>query len=437
MRRLPLNMRWLVLIVALGMLLAACGTSAPSGTPPTTASGGTAPTAAPAASGDTASGDVITFGAAVSITGKTAKEGEYTRDGYLMFIDTINEQGGIKVGGKTYKTKLIYYDDESKSERTAQLYEKLINEDKVNFLLGPYGSGPTGTAAPIAEKYKLPMVEANGAAESIFSKGYKYTFAVLSPGKNYLRGVIDSVITKDSTVKTVAILGENEPFSKEVAAGAADYAKEKGLDVVYQELYPSGTQDVSALLTNIKGKTPDLLLGAGHLQDTLLIVKQAKDLDVSPKAMGFSVGPSSPEFRANLKENADYIFGATQWTDALKYNGDDPWKTPKAFADAFKTKHPNYTVVPYQVAESTAALVAYQHAIEKAGSLDPQKVRDTLASLDIMTFYGQIKFDERGVNIYKPMAVEQLQPDGKKYTVFPIDVAEKDVLYPMPAWDKR
>lgn len=420
------TLRPLVLLAVLGLLLAACGTPG---------SGSAAPTGA--AGGGGATGDVITFGAAISITGKTAKEGEYTRDGYQMFVDAINEQGGIKVGDKTYKTKLIYYDDESNSDRTAQLYEKLINEDKVNFLLGPYGSGPTGTAAPIAEKYKIPMIEANGAAESIFSKGYKYTFAVLSPGKNYLRGVIDVVLSKDPNVKTVAILGENEPFSKEVAAGAADYAKSKGLQVVYQELYPTGTQDVSALLTNIKGQSPDILLGAGHLQDTLLIVKQAKDLGVSAKAMGFSVGPSSPEFRDNLKSNADYIFGATQWTDALKYNGQDLWKTPRAYADAFKAKYPSYSVIPYQVAESTAALVAYQRAIEQAGTLDRQAVRDAIAKLDMMTFYGQIKFDERGVNIYKPMAVEQLQPDGKKYTVFPSDVAEKEALYPMPAWDKR
>ncbi len=388
-------------------------------------------------SGGAASSDTITFGAAISITGKTAKEGEYTRDGYQFYEDTINQQGGIKVGDKTYKVKVIFYDDESKSERTAQLYEKLINEDKVNFLLGPYGSGPTGTAAPIAEKYKIPMIEANGAAESIFSKGYKYTFAVLSPGKNYLRGVIDAVLSQDPNVKTVAILGENEPFSKEVAGGAADYAKEKGLQVVYQELYPSGTQDVSALLTNIKGQSPDILLGAGHLQDSLLIVKQARDLGVSPKAMGFSVGPSSPEFRDNLKQNADYIFGATQWTESLKYNGDDPWKTPKAFGEAFRAKYPAYKVIPYQVAESTAALVAFQHAFQRAGSLDPQKVRDAIAGLDIMTFYGQIKFDERGVNIYKPMAVEQLQTDGKKYTVFPVDVAEQKIVYPMLAWDQR
>jgi branched-chain amino acid transport system substrate-binding protein len=381
--------------------------------------------------------ETIVFGAAVSLTGKTAKEGEYTRDGYNFFVDKLNEMGGITVGGKKYKVAVKYYDDESKSERTAQLIEKLINEDKVTFILGPYGSAPSGTAAPICEKYKIPMIEANGSAESIFSKGYKYTFAVLSPAKLYLKGVIDLVMARDKAVKTVAVLGENEPFSKEVAAGAADYAKEKGLTVVYQELYPTGTQDVSALLTNIKGKNPDIVLGAGHLQDSLLIVKQAKDLGVSPKAMGFSVGPSSPEFRENLKGNADYVFGATQWTEALKYNGDDPWKTPKAYGDAFRAKNPKYTVIPYQVAESSAAVIAFWRAIEKANSLDPTKVRDAIAALDIMTFYGQVKFDTRGINVYKPMAVEQLQPDGKKYTVFPANVAEKEALYPMVPWDKR
>jgi len=381
--------------------------------------------------------DTIVFGAAISITGKTAKEGEYTRDGYQIAIDKINEIGGIKVSGKTYKVELKYYDDETKPERTAQLIEKLINEDKVNLILGPYGSSPTGTAAPLVERYKIPMVEANGSAESIFSKGYKYTFMILSPAKLYLRGIIDAVRAKDPSIKTVAILGENESFSKEVAGGAAEYAKEKGMDIAYYELYPTNAQDVSALLTAIKGKNPDLILGSGHLQDSLLIAKQAKDLGVSPKAMGFSVGPSSPEFRANLGKSADYIFGATQWTEALRYNGEDAWKTPKAFGDAFRAKHPNYKIVPYQVAESAVAVIAYQKAIEKAGTIEPTRVRDALAALDMMTFYGKIKFDARGVNIYKPMAVEQYQPDGNKYTVWPQDVAEKPPLYPMPAWDKR
>lgn len=382
-------------------------------------------------------GDTILLGAAISLTGKTAKEGEYTHDGYQFYIDTVNAQGGIEVAGRKYRVALKYYDDESKSERTAQLIEKLVNEDKVRFLLGPYGSASTGTAAPIAEKYRIPMVESNGSAESIFSKGYRYTFAVLSPARNYLKGVIDLALARDPALRTVAILGENEPLGIEVGQGAADYAREKGLEVVYQERYPTNTQDVSALLAAIKAKNPHVVLGAGHLQDSLLIVRQSKEVGLSPRAMGFSVGPSSPEFRENLKHDADYVYGGTQWTSALKYEGDDPWKTPAAFTKAFLASHPDYEDVPYQVAESTAALVAYDHAIRKAGSLDPAAVRDALASLDVMTFYGQIRFDSRGINIYKPMVVEQLQPDGRKYTVFPVDVAEKEALYPMPPWDRR
>ncbi len=381
--------------------------------------------------------NTIVFGAAISVTGKTAKEGEYTRDGYQFAIDTLNAMGGVKVGGKSYTVSLKYYDDETKPERSAQLFERLINEDKVDLLLGPYGSSPTGTVAPIAERYRIPMVEANGAAESIFSKGYKYSFAILSPAKLYLRSIVDLVRSVDPTARTLAILGENESFSKEVSAGVAEYAREKGMEVVYDELYPSNTQDLSALLTAIKGKHPDVVLGSGHLQDSLLTVSQSKDLGLSPKAMGFSVGPSSPEFRANLGRGADYVYGAAQWTDALEYHGDDPWKTPKAFSDAFRAKYPAYKTVPYQVAESAAAVIVYQRAIEKAGTVEPTQVRDALAGLDMMTFYGRIKFDSRGVNVYKPMAVEQYQPDGRKYTVWPPDVAEKRPLYPMPAWGAR
>lgn len=379
----------------------------------------------------------IVFGATLSITGKTAKEGEYARDGYLFFIEAINERGGIRVGNKTYKLKLKYYNDESRPERAAQLYEKLINEDNVDFLLGPYGSAPTSMVAPIAEKYKLPMVAGHGSAGSIYAKGYTYIFNIQTPAKNYLRGIIDLVLSQDPRIRNVALLSEDDPFSREVAEGAAAYAQMKGLDVVYNQVYPSDTQDVSALLSAIRSQNVDLLLGAGHLQDALLIVRQAKSLGVSPKALGLSVGPSSPEFRENLRQDADYIFGATQWTSALKYNGSDLWKTPAAFTDAFKTSYPSYTSVPYQAAESTAALIVFQQALEKAGTLDPHKVRDALAGIAITTFFGPIMFDDQGVNSGKPMTVVQLQPDGKIYTVFPIDVAEKAALYPMPPWNRR
>ena len=137
----------------------------------------------------------LVFGAPISLTGSTAKEGGLTRDGYDIWRDTYNKAGGINVGGKHYKIETKYYDDESNAQKSATLAEKLIKEDKVNFLLGPYGTSPTLQVSTVAEKNKIPMIEGNGAAESIFSQGYKYTFGVLSPAQNYLRGVVDMALT--------------------------------------------------------------------------------------------------------------------------------------------------------------------------------------------------------------------------------------------------
>src|SRR5207237_2460910 len=132
----------------------------------------------------------LLFGAPISLTGSTAKEGTLTRDGYDLWRDTYNQAGGINVGGRHYKIETKYYDDESNAQQSATLAEKLIKEDKVNFLLGPYGTSSTLQVSTVAEKNKMPMIEGNGAAESIFSQCYKYTFGVLAPAQNSLRGVV-------------------------------------------------------------------------------------------------------------------------------------------------------------------------------------------------------------------------------------------------------
>lgn len=374
----------------------------------------------------------ITFGVTVPITGERAVEGQYSLDGYLFYVNTINKQGGISVGGKRYRVALKYYDDQSQPRRTAALYRQLILQDKVTFLLGPYSSLLTAAAAPVAERYGIPMVAPHGSAEAIYARGFKNVFSIVSPAKNYLRGIIAVVLARDPTARTLALLGENEIFSREAIAGAAEYAQARGMRVVARLSYPSQPASVLGELQAIKRVHPDLLLAAGHLQDAILITRQARQLCLSPKAMGFSVGPSLPGFRSNLGSEADDIFGATQWTSDLKYQGDDQWGTPRAYARAFRAAYHGYDQVPYQAAESTAALVVFQHALQTAGSLQPAAVRQALSRLDLLTFYGRIKFDNRGINMYKPMAVVQLQPGGKTVTVFPFDVATKPALYPMP-----
>lgn len=376
----------------------------------------------------------IVFGAPVSLTGSTAKEGQQTKNGYDLWVEAVNKNGGIAIGGKRYLVEVKILDDQSSGDISAQLAEKLIKEDKVNFLLGPYGTTPTFNVSRVAEQNGIPMVEANGAAERIFNQGYKYTFGVLSPASNYLRGVIDFAVAQNPKPKTAAILYADDAFSVEVGEATKKRAEEVGLQVVYFEKYKDKETNLTAQVTAVKGKAPDLVLNAGHLQEAVAIIKSAKELGVNPQLFGFSVGPALPDWISTLGNDGNFVVTGSQWSTAVKYNGDDYWKTAQAYADAYKAKYGEEPA--YQAAESTAAGIAFQKALAAAGSLNPDKVRDALAKLDIKTFYGPIKFDSRGANVTKAMVVEQIQA-GKRVTVWPEDVANAKGLWPTPEWGKH
>lgn len=382
-----------------------------------------------------AAGDTITFGAAVAATGRESKEGRLTQEGYDFWKDWVNAHGGMTVAGKKYQVAIKYYDDEDNPQTAARLVEKLINEDHINLILGPYGSSNTFSTAAVVERYKVPMVESNGAASTIFNQGYKYTFGVLAPGKGYLQGVVDMAAHMNPPSKTIAITGANDAFSTEVAQGAADYATAHGIKVVYQTKYPVDTTDVSTIVSAIKAANPDVVLNAGHLTDALLLHKGLKEQNVMAKIYGYSVGPDTPDFRTSLGKDANYVIGAAQWSTTAKYQGAPGFITSSAeYTKEFKAKFGHDP--DYHNAESTAGCLAFMYAIEKAGSTDPQKVRDALANLDVMSFYGRLKFDAQGVNTYKPMVVNQIQ-NGQLVTVWPAAVAVAKPQYPAPVWANR
>jgi branched-chain amino acid transport system substrate-binding protein len=388
-----------------------------------------------APSGARAADDTIVFGAAVAATGRDAREGVLTREGYDFWKDYVNAHGGIKVGAKTYKVEIRYADDETNAQTSAKLVEKFIDQDKVNFILGPYGSATAFATAAVVERKKVPMVEGNGSSEKIFSQGFRYTFAVLSPAKRYLEGIVQLALAQKDKPKTVAVVAANDLFSLEVASGAAAYATSHGLQVVYNNKYPADTTDVSGIVSGIKATNPDIILNGGHLQDALLLQKGFKEQNVLAKAYGYSVGPDTPDFRKALGNDANYVFGGTQWSPTAKYKGAPGFITDsKEYAKAFEAKYGH--VPDYHNAESSAACLAFQYAIQNAGSLDPDKVRDALANLDVLTFYGLLKFDSRGINVYKPMAVNQIQ-NGNLVTVWPLGSANAPVAYPAPDWSKR
>jgi branched-chain amino acid transport system substrate-binding protein len=404
--------RFVPVLAAISLLLAACGTSGASST-----------------------GTPIVFGAAVSLTGAQSKEGALTKQGYDLWLDWINKQGGIVVNNVKHAVQIKYEDDQSTASLSATLVQKLITSEKAQFILGPYGSAATATDAIVAEKNAIPMVEANGAAQSIFSKGYKYTFGVLSPANKYLTGVIDMATTLNPKPTTLALLTANDNFSVEVAKAVEEYAPTKGLQIVFDKQYPAAAPDVSGLVSQAKAKNPDILMNSGHLAEAIAINKAAKQLGLNAKLFAYSVGPSTPDFIKALGPDANYVFDGSQWTPQVKYTPSF-YLSVNDYVKAYQQKFGSTEPPDYHVAESTAACLAFQKAIQNAGSLDAGKVRDALAKLDVMTFFGQVKFDSRGINIYKPMVVEQIQ-NGVHYTVYPPDVANGHPKYPTPSWTSR
>jgi len=392
--------------------------------------------AAAACGGGNSTGQTtIVLGAPLGLTGALTKESILTQQGYNLWLDWINAQGGIVVNGVKHPVTIKYYDDTSNSNQSAVLMQKLITEDKANFLLGPYGSGATATDAAIAEQNQIPMVEANGAAQSIFNQGYKYTFGVLSPANKYLEGVIDMAATLSPKPTTIAMLSADDNFSLEVANAINDYAPTKGMKVVLFKKYKNGATNLTAEVQAAKSFNPDIVMNSGHLTEAIAINKAAKEQKLNAKVFAYSVGPSTPDFITSLGKDANFVYGGSQWTPQVKYTPEF-YLTSAEYVAAYKAKYPGKGDPDYHVAESTAACLALQRAIENANSLDPVKVRDALAALDMTVFFGQVKFDSRGINIYKPMVVEQIQ-NGEHHTVFPATVADAQPMYPTPAWDQR
>ena len=213
----------------------------------------------------------------------------------------------------------------------------------------------------------------------------------------------------------------------------ASFALSKGLKIVYNNRYPADATDVSAVVSAIKATNPDLILNGGHLQDALLLHRAFKEQNVNAKMFAYSVGPDTPDFRKTLGKDADYVFGGTQWSPTAVQGAPGFIGDSKVYAAEVNRKYGH--IPDYHNAESTAACLAFQYAIQKAGSLDPQKVRDALSDLDVVTFYGILKSDTRGLNIWKPMAVNQIQK-GDLLTVWPTGVKNAQPMYPTPPWNK-
>ena len=411
MRRSPV---WIGSLITLGAILSACTQIQAF---------------VPAAS----TGSAINVGAVVSLTGSQSADGQMVKEGYLFCQDWINAKGGVYFRNAGHPLNIQIEDDQSRPSLAANATEKLISTDHLSLLLGPSNDASTAKAIGVAEQHQVPMVSAGASSDAIFNNHYHYLFSVLAPDSTQLHGIIDMALAQTPKPQSIAFLFASDSLSSAIATSGAAYAAAQGLNVVYWTSYPSGVNDLRGQLGAAAAASPDLIIEAGHPADSVRTVQQAQQMNIQPKLLAFSNGPGTFAFTSTLHKAANYSAGATQWVPSAK-NPTSYFLDSFHYALAYTAQ---FGHLPDQhAAGATAACLTLEVAIEQANSALPQWVRDSLGVMDLNTFFGEIKFDDRGANMAKSVYVQQVQA-GRTVLVWPPALASARPRYPDPGWAKR
>jgi branched-chain amino acid transport system substrate-binding protein len=380
-----------------------------------------------------AQAQTITIGFTVSNTGAlNVNSLEQTR-GFELWRDTVNAKGGIKAGGKSYQVKFASYDDESQAKRVQQLYARLILQDKADFLFSPYSSGLTTTASIVTEQYGKVMLTTGAADEKTYRQGNKYLFQMFAPATQYLTTAVDMLKAKDPKA-SIAFVYEDHSFSVAVANPAKAYAQQHGFNVAFSEAYAPNTTDFSAILDKVTASKATVLMGGGHYADGSTLARQLYSRKSSLKMVCILVAPDSPKW-VELGDAAVGTSVPSQWEPHVKVKpqfGPTVEEFNKAYTDKFKAEP------SYESAGGYATGLILQNAIEKAGTLEGEKVAAVLNATDATTLFGKTKFStdpkEHGLQIGHTMVIAQWHKKGgnlSKEVVWPLAVKSADLVYPI------
>jgi branched-chain amino acid transport system substrate-binding protein len=378
----------------------------------------------------------IRIGASLSQTGPYATPAQNQLRGYRLCVKHANEKGGVL--GR--RIELIVEDDQSKPSTAVAIYEKLITQDKVDAILGPYYAPVIEAVADVSEKYRMPMVSPAGATTSIHKKGRRFVFMMFSPGEVYMEGLLDMAAKRG--LKTAALIYEDTIFPKGVAQGTLELAKKRGLSVVLLEAYPPRTTDFSAILTKVRTANPDVLAAGTYFEDAVAITRQLRDVNVNPKMFAVTVGGDFPQFHQTLGRAAEFVYGPAQWEAelvTLRAGGLIPiarqYPGAREFVESYRKEFPG-AELSYHSASGYGGCQVFIEAVRRASSLDSEKVRDAILTMDLNTVFGAFKVDKDGIQIAHKMVMFQWQ-DGKKVIVWPEELAPGKPRFPTPPWSQR
>jgi branched-chain amino acid transport system substrate-binding protein len=377
-----------------------------------------------ALSGPSAAQQSLRIGVSLSITGKQySVQGGYGREGYLLCQKDVNAQGGVL----RRSIEFVIYDDGSDEKTAARNYEKLITEDKVDAVLGPYGSAITEAVADVTEKHRKLMIAPMAATTSIWEKGRRYLIMMLAPVEGLSEGLLD--LAARNGLKTVAVIKLDGLVANAAANGAGELAKTKGLQLVFSETYPNGTTDFSGILSKVKAAKPDVLMAASvRLEDLVAITRQARELDLNVSMLSSVPYGLLPDYYKQLGKDAEFVYSGSFWETSLPYPGNQEFVT--AYEKEFKR------APAVQSAGAYAACRLLTETAQRIGSLDSDKLREALLPLKTKTVLGDFAVDERGYQTAHKAITIQWQ-NGQQVVVWPDDVTSGKPRFPSPPWSQR
>jgi len=380
----------------------------------------------------------ISIGATLPLTGAESRTGGFYKEGYQLAFDEVNAAGGLDVGGKKRKLKLTLYDDTTNQATANSLADKLINSDKVDFLLGTYSTALVEAQSTIAEQNKMPYVNGGGAASHIYKRGYKYIFGVLSPVELLGTTLMNWIDEQQKAGKLprpskIAVLWENTAHGKDFKKGISDFVAKSGgaYEIAIDELFELNGKDFSALLGKVKAANVDLFLVDAHLPDYITMHRQYLDAGLCHKVVSYGARGSEKAAVDTLgKDNVNYVLSGVWWSPQLA----ETIPLAKKFVEAYKAKYSGKTPEWYQALAYEAARALFA-GIQQADSTDREAVRAKLAALKIESMLpgGSVEFPaDHGGEAQNLFIVQQNLPDAGSPIIFPKEVAKAAGVAPNP-----
>ena len=364
----------------------------------------------------------VRVGVALSQSGNLADSAKLYFNGVELWRDQVNARGGLL--GRP--VELVVYDDRSDAATAARLYEKLIADDNVDLLFGPWGSASAATASAVANKHSRVFFNSGGASEQIHERGFKYVFQTAAPISAYVAAI--GPFAAKHGLKTIAFFGRDYPAARDMAKSIKVIADKQNIKILASEYFPAGTTDFSSMIAQARQMQPDVWVSVGYPNEAIEMVRQLKASNYLPKVFIHN-GVSIDDFLTASGKDGEYAFGMSLYEPTLKTNGN------AEFVKAFEAK---YKITPgYYSAFSFGGATVMEEAVKKAGSLDQEKLRAVLTTLETDTVMGHHKVDPNtGKQMGQTGLLVQVR-DGKREIVMPEALKTRDPVVPEPAWNKR